>query len=189
MQPVTILPDYVSYFRQLHYGFTLLRDSWAPFFLRRKMTSSFFKFAKLNSEACMWDISIQHREATYIYTYISYCYYDIKPAILLSCADLFGCGTRAWQPDPPPHWQSWAIKGGFAINPPSAEPLGGTTPSSSTLRPPPATTTTALSKYRWERRAGGDRVSRHPSSTGLRFSLMATNLSSSPSSSSSSSLG
>ena len=59
----------MSYFRQLHYGFTLLRDSWAPFFLRRKMTSSFFKFAKLNSEACMWDISIQHREATY--TYIS----------------------------------------------------------------------------------------------------------------------
>ena len=176
MQPVTILPDYVSYFRQLHYVFTLLRDGWAHFFLRQFQAGNLYS-AKLNSEACMWGISYS--------SYSSYCYYDIKPAILLSCADLFGCGTRAWQPDPPPHWQSWAIKGGFAINPPSAEPLGGSTPSSSTLRPPPATTTTALSKYRWERRAGGDRVSRHPSSTGLRFSLMATNLSSSPSSSSS----
>ena len=170
----------MSYFRQLHYGFTLPGcNSWAHFFLQRRMT--FFEFLVTGWESKAICKVVCQELLQYLFTAIK-----ILTRKFCFCSLIFlVVAHEAWQPDPPPHWQSWAIKGGFAINPPSAEPLGGSTPSSSTLRPPPATTTTALSKYRWERRAGGDRVSRHPSSTGLRFSLMATNLSSSPSSSSS----
>ena len=102
MQPVTILPDYVSYFRQLHYGFTLLCDGWAHFFLRRRMT--FFQIHSFRPGIYILQSLIVKLVcgASVTLSYSSYCYYDIKPSILLSCADLFGCGTRSLAARPTP---------------------------------------------------------------------------------------
>ena len=76
---------------------------------------------------------------------------------------------------PPPHWQRPAIKGGFAINPPTADaPRGQYTLLVLHPRPPLPPPPRPCQNTGGSEGLGGDRVSRHPSSTGLRFSPMAT---------------
>ena len=103
-----------------------------------------------------------------------------KTMIFCFCVPIFfGCGSptkpgRQTPSFPPPHWQRPAIKGGFAINPPTADaPRGQYTLlvlHPQPLPPPPR----LCQNTGGSEGLGGDRVSRHPSSTGLRFSPMAT---------------
>ena len=176
---MTILPDYVSYFRQLHYGFTLPGcNSWAHFFLQRRMT--FFEFLVTGWESKAICKVVCQELLQYLFTAIK-----ILTRKFCFCALIFlVVAHEAWQPDSLIPTPALAETGnqGRVCNQPSLcrAPWGQYT---LVLDPSASTTTTALSKYRWEPRAGGDRVSRHPSSTGLRFSPVATNHSSSSSSS------
>ena len=112
----------------------------------------------------------QHRKATEVSPTstmilnrpVSFCFREL---IFLVVA------KQAWQPDsliPTPALAETGNQGRVCNQPSQCRaPWGQYT---LVLDPSASTTTTALSKYRWEPRAGGDRVSRHPSSTGLRFS-------------------